>query len=315
MALLGERGIVIGESSEAIGHLQRLGYYRLSAYWYPFRQRTADHREGVDIPDNSVVDGVVFSDIVAICDFDSRVRNTLLEAIEAVEVSVRVAVAYELGRYGALGYLDKRNLGPGCDNPSFVDPSITDFDLFCQKQRDMVRNSKEDFARHFRMMHDGECPVWAAIELWDFGMLSRFYQLTTRPDRDRVAARFGLTSSRKLANWLECINDLRNSCAHHARLNRRHFPKNPSFPRSSEFNRFSHLTTLDDQRLHRLYPLMCVLAYMLDQLATGHSWRERVVALIGDLEEVNGLKLADYAIPEDWRNEELWTGTDHMVPT
>jgi len=103
LTLLEERGIAIDDRSEAIIHLQRLGYYRLSAYWYPFRKRSESHREGVDNPDSSVVDGVVFQDIVAICEFDGKLRNTLLQAIESVEVAIRVAVAYELGKYGPLG--------------------------------------------------------------------------------------------------------------------------------------------------------------------------------------------------------------------
>jgi abortive infection bacteriophage resistance protein len=306
ISLLEDRGIVIEDKREALVHLKRLGYYRLSAYWYPFRRRAADHREGIDIPDSSVVAGVIFSDIVTICDIDGLMRNVLLEAIEAVEVAVRVAVAYQLGKYGPMGYLDKRNLGPGCDNPSAIDPMTTDFEMFGQKQRDMVQSSKEEFAKHFQTFYNGECPIWAAIELWDFGTLSRFFQMMTKADRDQVAIHFGLTSSRKLANWLECVNDLRNVCAHHSRLNRRHFPKNPSFPRSPQFPQFRHLSRLTDQAHHRLYPLLCVLVYMLDQTNPEHSWRERLVALVDHIEHVSGLKLADYAIPDSWHSEAIW---------
>ena len=170
----------------------------------------------------------------------------------------------------------------------------------------MVQNSKEDFAKHFRSLYHGDCPVWAAIELWDFGMLSRFYQLMNGSNRNDVAAHFGLTSGRKLANWLECINDLRNCCALHSRLNRRHFPKNPSFPRSREFGQFAHLWALQDKDLHRLYPLMCILVYILDQSTPNHTWRERVIELMEEINEINGLKLGDFAIPDEWRSEVLW---------
>lgn len=306
VSLLESRGIEIGDRQEAAYHLQRLGYYRLSAYWYPFRQRAESHVEGVDTPANSVVDGVVFMDIVAICDFDSRLRNVLLQAIEAVEVAIRVALAYELGKYGPLGYLDKDNLGPGCDNTSLIDPAHTDFAMFLHKQAEMVDKSKEDFARHFRDVYGGVVPVWVAIELWDFGTLSRFYQFLTASDRSDVAARFGLSSGKKLANWLECLNDLRNVCAHHSRLNRRHFPKNPSFPRSRTFPQFAHLRALSDRELHRLYPLICVLMYLLDQSTPSDACRARVTELIGTVNDVNGLKLADFAIPDFWQREPLW---------
>jgi abortive infection bacteriophage resistance protein len=306
VSLIAKRGVPVENTQEAIVRLKRLGYYRLSAYWYPFRKRGIHHREGFDTPDSQVVNGVVFSDIVAICDYDSVVRNVLLEAIEAVEVAVRAALAYEVGKFGALGYLDRQNLGPGCDHPSAIDPAMTDFEMFCYKQQEMVRTSKEDFARHFRHMYAGDCPIWAAIELWDFGTLSRYFQLMNKSDRDSVAHRFGLTSSSKLANWLECINDLRNFCAHHSRLNRRHFPKNPSFPRSRALSQFAHLAALEDKERHQLYPLLCVLTYLLDQFKPGHSWRSRTVGIIEKIDHLNGAKLADYGIPDQWRAEEPW---------
>lgn len=306
IALIEDRGIAIADRNEAISHLNRLGYYRLSAYWYPFRRRAIDHREGVDKPDSSVVDGVVFMDIVAICDFDSRLRNVLLEAISAVEVAVRVDVAYEMGKYGPLGYLVKQNLGSGCDRPSIINPSVTEFEQFCQKQWDSVQNSKEAFAKHFREMYDAECPIWAAIELWDFGTLSRFYQLMKPDNRNAVAARYGFATGSKLANWLECINDLRNFCAHHSRLNRRHFPKGPTFPWSADFQQFAHLKPLMDQARHRLYPLMCMLVYTLDQVNSGHSWRERIIGLMNTIEVIDGLALSDYGIPDDWLTQTLW---------
>jgi abortive infection bacteriophage resistance protein len=133
LSIIEERGILVTDRQDAITHLKRLGYYRLSGYWYPFRQRSEGHREGIDKPSDHVVEGVAFADIVAICDFDGRLRNVLMDAISAVEVAVRVAVAYQMGRYGPLGYLDKNNFGPGRDNPSYMDPSISDFDQFCQK--------------------------------------------------------------------------------------------------------------------------------------------------------------------------------------
>jgi len=306
ITLIEDRGIAITDRNEAISHLNRLGYYRLSAYWYPFRRRAPDHREGIDKPDSSVVEGVVFTDIVAICDFDSSLRNALLEAISAVEVAVRVDVAYEMGKYGPLGYLDKENLGSGCNNPSALDPSVTEFDQFRQKQRDSLQNSKEAFAKHFREIYGAECPIWAAIELWDFGTLSRFYQLMKPTNRHAVAAHYGFATARKLANWLECINDLRNFCAHHSRLNRRHFPKGPAFPWSAEFQQFAHLKPLMDQARHRLYPLMCMLVYMLDRVAPGHCWRERIIGLMDAMEGINGLALSDYGVPENWCTEALW---------
>ena len=37
--LLAERGIVFNDIDDATKKLSHISYYRLSAYWYPFRQR------------------------------------------------------------------------------------------------------------------------------------------------------------------------------------------------------------------------------------------------------------------------------------
>ena len=36
--ILESRGLVITNRQAALKYLERLGYYRLSGYWYPFRQ-------------------------------------------------------------------------------------------------------------------------------------------------------------------------------------------------------------------------------------------------------------------------------------
>ena len=63
-----------------------------------------------------------------------------------------------------------------------------------------VRSSKESFARHFRDNYEGTMPVWAAIELWDFGMLSSYFQIMKSPDRTAVATSFGIQSTTLLGS-------------------------------------------------------------------------------------------------------------------
>ncbi|MGB3329610.1 MAG: Abi family protein, partial [Thermomicrobiales bacterium] len=175
--ILMERGMIVDDRAGARSNLKRLGYYRLSGYWYPFRVRTPEHREGIDIPKDELNPGCRFADIVAICDFDSRLRSHLLRAIESLEVSVRAAVAYEVGKLGPFAYLDRSFWGRAADTESQQDPTQTLYDEFCRRHRMAVRDSKEQFADHFKRMYDGEVPIWVAIELWDFGTLSRFYQI------------------------------------------------------------------------------------------------------------------------------------------
>ena len=38
LELLKSRGMVVTDEAAALDYLQRVGYYRLSTYWYPFRK-------------------------------------------------------------------------------------------------------------------------------------------------------------------------------------------------------------------------------------------------------------------------------------
>ncbi len=35
-----ENGLIIDDRNKALSFLERIGYYRLSGYWYPFKQRS-----------------------------------------------------------------------------------------------------------------------------------------------------------------------------------------------------------------------------------------------------------------------------------
>ena len=72
--------------------------------------------------------------------------------------------------------------------------------------------SSEEFAKHFRNKypHD-DLPIWIATELWDFGMLSRFYAGMLFNDRMAIAKEYGLKQPDMLEAWLKSINYVRNS--------------------------------------------------------------------------------------------------------
>ncbi|MCK4840727.1 MAG: Abi family protein, partial [Methylococcales bacterium] len=37
---LKDRGLIVTDVAKALHYLERIGYYRLSGYWYPFRERS-----------------------------------------------------------------------------------------------------------------------------------------------------------------------------------------------------------------------------------------------------------------------------------
>jgi len=307
--LIKSRGLAIRDEEVCLKALRTLGYYRISAYWYPFRIRGHDHQEGLDVPDDTIFPGYYLDDIIEIYRFDRNVKALLWEAIDEVEIALRVSIAYLMGKYDRFAFLHTAFLSPDCMKPSKFDPSRTNYQEFRERLDRQILGSGEDFAKHFRTKYNAAAPVWVAIELWDFGTLARFYQLMLPEDRHTIAQEYGLPGSRILGGWIQALNLIRNICAHHGRLNRRHLPDSPRFPRTHGDERYSHISRLSDRDKHRLYPVLCVLITLMKQIDPQTGWGNRVVETFRSMPDIHGLTLTDYGVPDRWSEEEIWQGS------
>ena len=95
--LIKEKGFIVNNDTECISFLKQANYYRLSAYFLPFRKKNGTYF--VDIS---------FNRIQRIYKFDSKLRGVLFNCIERIELHLRTQLAYYCGHvYGSLGYMDK----------------------------------------------------------------------------------------------------------------------------------------------------------------------------------------------------------------
>jgi len=92
--------LLVDSEAKALNYLERVGYYRLSGYWYPFRELeiTQDdsgklgHFRHDNFQRNSH-----FKDAVKLYIFDKKLRLLAMDALERIELAVRVDIAYLLG--------------------------------------------------------------------------------------------------------------------------------------------------------------------------------------------------------------------------
>ena len=85
-------------------------------------------------------------------------------------------------------------------------------------KEEVGRNSKAPFVRNFRDNYEGgELPIYALVEVFSFGTLSKFYKNMKNIDKKVVAKSFGIGYT-YLESWLESISYVRNICAHYGRL-------------------------------------------------------------------------------------------------
>ncbi len=104
--ILAQRGMDMGNRQSALEVLRRVNYYRLSGYWYPFRKRTSTGRQDAFYP------GTRFSDVVALYEFDARLRAATFAVLTPVELAVRALLGHELGRIDPCAHLKPSLLGP-----------------------------------------------------------------------------------------------------------------------------------------------------------------------------------------------------------
>ena len=106
--------MLITDVAKAETCLHRIGYYRLSGSAYPFsgHREIVRNKEGSDsirLYENFRPE-TDFSKVMDLYVFDKRLRLLFLDAIERIEVGLRVEVALILGRRGPFAHRDPNTL-------------------------------------------------------------------------------------------------------------------------------------------------------------------------------------------------------------
>ena len=99
----------VGDHARAESYLGQLGYYRLSGYWYPARQTSvgADAAgDPIPVVGDQFRPGTTFQRAVDLYVFDKRLRLLMLDALERIEVSVRVQASLILSARDPFAHRD-----------------------------------------------------------------------------------------------------------------------------------------------------------------------------------------------------------------
>lgn len=305
IALLKGRGLSITNDARAAAALERIGYYRLSGYWYPLRNSTVANPGGTRIVGDDFRPGTDFGQIVDLYVFDKKLRLLTLDAIERVEVALRTDIALLLGQHSPNAHRDPAYLHGRFTKTLLRGKMVTGHQEWLARLDDTTARSREDFVQHFRQTYSAPLPIWMAVELWDFGMLSHFLAGMRHQDQAIVAAKYGLPRPEMLTSWVRSINFARNLCAHHSRLWNRPLVDQPTLPRKGEAPLLDHLTT-DPHLQKRYYAVAAVLRYLLRYINPTTSWATRLADLVATLPAAPGISVRHMGYPKDWTKLPLW---------
>ena len=169
-------------------------------------------------PKNGSYNGKVsFDQIVDLYKFNANVRQLIFTLVERIEVNLRCRIAnYFSVQYGVLGYLNADNFAGAEYHQQFLNDIWQEID----------RNAKSPFVRNFQEHYNGQIPMYALVELFSFGTLSKFYKNMKNPDKKAVATLYGVGYT-YLESWIESVAYLRNLCAHYGRIYNAKIPKRP----------------------------------------------------------------------------------------
>jgi abortive infection bacteriophage resistance protein len=286
VSLLQQRGLMIADPLAAEQTLASISYYRLSAYCYPFRQR-----DTAGVPLSQFEAGATFESVLALYEFDRALRLLVMDALERVEVAVRTRVTHQLGMaHGPFGHEAPANFHPQFKHDQWI-----------LKLRDDTRRSRDAaFVAHFQTNYAGypALPIWMTTELISMGSLSFLYKGMLGADKRVVADAFKLHPKR-LQDWLHVLTYVRNVCAHHSRLWNRELSIQPQAMPEPEWN--APLMP----RLDRVFCILLMLRYLLDQSGNGLAWRDACNALLLPV-TANPRWRKGMGMPVNWENHPCW---------
>lgn len=192
----------------AVDILKRVNYYRLTAYFLPFRD------DGTQKYDSSKVS---LEKIYSIYQFDSELRLLLMGYLEEIELYFRTQIAYNhTEQFGALAYKQSENFNKFHKHDEFME----------SLKRELNYRAKDPIYKHHQFKYDGNFLLWVLVEFFSFGMTSKFYADSPNSVQNIIAKDLKLKTA-LVRTYLEVAVVLRNYCAHYSRLYYRSFTKIP----------------------------------------------------------------------------------------
>ena len=284
VALLKARGLSIKDDAKASSYLTSIGYFRLSAYFYPLLEAPkTNHKYKV---------GSSFKQVMDMYRFDRKLRLFVFNEIEKIEVAIRSQIA-------SLGSLTLNNVFWLTDQANFA--NIKQFQITKDAIDKEIASSKEDFILHFKDSYiEPYPPAWMITEIIPFGTLSHIYtNIQDYSLKKRIAQHFGLQVP-AFSSWLIVLGGLRNMCCHHARMWNRELPIVPTEPKKMIHPWIDPTKT--DKR--RMYYRLCMVKYLLFTISPNNTFKEKLQNLLAEYPSID---ITAMGFPSRWESEPLWS--------
>lgn len=204
---------------EDANKIQEIGYYRLKELVKPFNiSQDNDVKYGRIIYKDGKRQYISlrFKQLIDRYYYDKNLRIFVLHAIEDIEVNLANKVSSLLGnKYGPFGYLNFK---------LWIDRNIPKFEVEKKQfyfKKDLLKKTKrsaiEDLKGKRNKNSEGFPTVWLMVNLLTLGNMVHLINDMSINNQKIIANKYKC-SIEELKNWMECLNLIRNICAHNSNL-------------------------------------------------------------------------------------------------
>lgn len=201
IAILRNKGLVINDETYTKEILLRENYFFLTGYRFLFMRSYEDRR---------FIPGTTFEELYAMFNFDRNLRTILFKNILVVENNLKSILSYVISKNH--GFKEKNYLNAN----NFVHDSSKNRqinDLIHKMKRQINVNGKQHSATRHYMYNYGFIPLWVAVKVLSFGIVSELYNVLQWQDKKEVSDFFDVETL-ELEEYLPILANYRNLCAH-----------------------------------------------------------------------------------------------------
>ena len=271
--------------------LRRNTQHKLRPYLSKFIARTSDG--GIPM----FVEGTTFEDVVAVYDFDDKLRECVQYALKKIEAALSGEWAQRMeSTYGPYGYLD-HSLYRSQKNHKRILLGIAN-----SMNKKHKINAAETALSLSRFP-----PVDEIAEMISFGTLSKFIKnLRSYRDRKSISEQFDVTEN-VLCSFLENSTVLRNKCAHNRRI--WNAKLNTDFIKPT--NHAGLLVAMEGAKAHRLHNTLLMIDHLYLNIHPDNNFRENLLELIDSCPLVDPIEMG---FPTKWRECAYWNVRQSSEP-
>lgn len=257
--------------------------------------------------------------------FDRQLRLLFMDAIERIEVSLRVKISYlHTKNHEPFDYAEKTYF------PHWKGYIRKLEDSKIKLKDDVIQGKQpyeptgiegvDSFFITYGAEHD--ClPLWLAVGMIDYGTLIYFFNHSDNSIKSEIAAEWNVDVA-SLKSWLFALCAMRNACAHHGRVWNRLFLNAPRIPSPSHNKLWRYEYSEKAKkwvrpvggwdagvepclRAETTAAFLFVCRHLMRYVAPSSRWKERVELCLHDAQE-KGIVLAKMGLPLHWETHPLW---------